>query len=105
MLSRYRQSDGEGRLHFDAHPVLAVEMANFLTNTVSYAVTFSMLETLTLGPRECRAAMARISRINTDWMQLWKLSESNLEGLDEDQIAEQEEFQRLVPEDAMIDEG
>ena len=64
-----------------------------------------MLETLTLGPRECRAAMARISRINTDWMQLWKLSASNLEGLDEDQIAEQAEFQRLVHEDAMIDEG
>ncbi len=96
MLSRYSQSGSAwGKMHFKAHPALAVEMADFLTGAVSYAATFHMFETLTLGLRESRAAMARITRITTSWMQLWKHSESNLEGLNENQIAEQVEFQRL----------
>lgn len=38
-------------------------------------------------------------------MQLWKLTDSNPNGLTDEQIAEEAESQRLVYEDAMGEEG
>ncbi len=59
MLAKYHQSDSKwGGVHFDPHPVLAVQMANFLTDALLYAATFSMIESLTLGPREGRLPLA-----------------------------------------------
>ena len=76
MPARDHQSDSKwGRLHFYAHPALAVEMANFLANTVLYAAAFSMIESLTLGPREGRVPLGRIkSFLNIDWMRFWRIS-------------------------------
>ena len=107
MLARYHQSDSKwGRPRFDAHPALAIGIANVLANTVLYAATFSMIESLTLGPREGQVPSVRIkSFLNIDLMQFWRISESNPRGPDNDQIDKETVLQRLVHEDAFAKEG
>ena len=81
-------------------------MANFLTDALLYAATFSMIESLTLGPREGRLPFAIIRNFHSiEWMQLWRISESNPRGCNDATIADETEKQRLVQEDAFVEEG
>ncbi len=107
MSSRHRQSEGKcWKLHFDAHPALAVEISNFLANAVMDAATFSTVDSLTLRPREGRVPLVRIkSFLDIDWMRLWRISESNPRGLDGADIAKETEMQRVVHECALVKKG
>ena len=58
MLDKYRKCESNwSRVHFAPHPTLAIEMANFVADTVLYSSVMCMIESLTMGPGEGRLSL------------------------------------------------
>ena len=58
MLDKYHKGGSNwGRVHFSAHPTLAIEMANFVADAVIYSSVMCMIESLTMGPGEGRLSL------------------------------------------------
>ena len=107
MLAKHHLDDSKlGRVHFAAHPALAVEMADFISDAVLYASTLSMFESLTLGPREGRISLYRFRNLITiPWVHYWKVSSQNPSGLDSDEIDQEYEWQQSVHGNSLAEEG
>ena len=101
LFTRFRKDDtAYGRVHLQAHPVVSTALAQFFQDAVLYATTQCMIETLTLGPRECRPPLRTMVDLNvTPWMNYWRFSPLNRIGLTESDI--QDEIQRQISSQLM----
>ncbi len=95
LFNRFRKDDtAYGRVHLQAHPVVSTALAQFFQDAVLYATTQCMIETLTLGPRECRPPLRDMMELNkTPWMNYWKLSPANRLGLTDKDIQDEIRWQ------------
>jgi len=107
MLEKYHVDESKwGRVRFAPHPALAVEMADFVLDAVLYTSTLSMIESLTLGPREGRISLYRFRNLITiPWVHYWKVSSQNPSGLDSDEIDQEYEWQQSVHGNSLAEEG
>ena len=79
LFRKFRKDDTPyGRIHLQPHPAMAAELAQFFQDVVLYVTTQCMIESLTLGPRECRLPLNEMSELNkTPWMNYWRQSRQN----------------------------
>jgi hypothetical protein len=106
LLDRFRKDDSAyGRVHLQPHPVVVSELAQFFLDAVLYANTQCMIETLTLGPRECHPPLRTMVDLNvTPWMNYWRFSTLNRKGFTEKDV--EDEIQRQIDAQLMdADEG
>ncbi len=107
MLAKYPKNDSSwGRVHFQPHPILAMEMAHFLTDAVLYSAVMCQIESLTMGPREGRLSLNKFGRIdNVPFMHYWKRSAQNPTGLTTEDVDQEIRWQEIVRGDTNAEEG
>jgi hypothetical protein len=95
LFRKFRKDDTPwGRIHLQPHPAMAAELAQFFQDVVLYVTTQCMIESLTLGPRECRLPLNEWSALNnTPWMLYWTQSRENHLGLTDKDIQDEVKWQ------------
>ncbi len=96
LFKRFRKDDTPwGRIHLQPHPVMAAELAQFFQDVVLYVNAQCVIESLTLGPRECRLPLDELPALNeVPWMNYWRQSAQNPSGLTDRDIKDEEHWQR-----------